>query len=338
MFKTKGRKRVADSQTTLTEEEEAAEAAAAARRQREDRARLVAQQENQEGALSLSEVHEHLIRSPPPTTLPRTLPSVFFFPHDKNQSEGGSAAPASGGRSGQPLKPLVTRQHADVLDHHLRQILHTQRQLVVPKSRTGEGGVGCSSVPASPARNLNRRSPHSRTLSEEATLVQDTGGSAGTSVGVSTGGAGMNIGINENYWSGGGSGGSLAPVLPPGRRQHSSTDILLHPTDPPTASTAPTPTPTPPILKPIMSTTSSTPTPTPPILKPIMSTTSSTPTPTPAILKPISSKPKRGEVPVLLPACPNSLITHASMRIHTHSSNIRLASPLDEHYFFFFIA
>lgn len=133
--------KVAGSQATLTEEEEAVEGVVSS--QNEDRTQLVAQRRvSQEGALSLSEVHEHLIRSPPPTSLPKTIAkNVFVFPISKGGLD--DAAMESGG-SGIPgrahsLNPLVTRGHEDVLDHHLRQILNTQRQLVVNKGRHGPG-------------------------------------------------------------------------------------------------------------------------------------------------------------------------------------------------------
>ncbi|XP_042894117.1 uncharacterized protein LOC122267960, partial [Penaeus japonicus] len=132
--------KVAGSQATLTEEEEAVEGAVSS--QNEDRTQLVAQQRrvSQESALSLSEVHEHLIRSPPPTTLPKTFAkNVFVFPIAKGGLEDATMESVGGG-SGIPgrahsLNPLVTRGHEDVLDHHLRQILNTQRQLVVNKGR-----------------------------------------------------------------------------------------------------------------------------------------------------------------------------------------------------------
>ncbi|XP_045127450.1 uncharacterized protein LOC123513987 isoform X2 [Portunus trituberculatus] len=254
--------RVAESQTTLTEEEEAAEDVGGS--QQEDRAHLVTQA-SQEGVLSLSEVHEHLIRSPPPTTLPRTLPkSVFVFPASKggdgtNAQSETSAAPATGpGRPSQVLKPVVARQHEDVLDNHLRQILHTQRQLAVARGRPGEsGGVGCSSVPASPAhsRALTRRSPHARTHSEEASVVQNAGGSSEASpvMGLGVGGSGgMSVSAPGMGTLGTGSLSGLAPVMPPGRRQHSSNDLLLNPANPPISNS---PTPSPPVLKPISSKT-----------------------------------------------------------------------------------
>lgn len=218
--------RVADSHTALNDDETTPCGSAG---DHEDRTHLVTQ-ESQEGVLSLSEVHEHLIRSPPPTTLPKTLAkNLFVFPvaaknPEATPTQGETATPA---RSGS-LKPLVSRQHEDVLDHHLRQILHTQRQLVVCRPRPSEGaaaGTTSTSMPGSPAhaRTLARRSPHARTLSEEATVVQSVG-------------------------SVGGGSGSLAPVFPPGRRQHTSSSDLLNPTHPPTVTT-----PTPPILKPISS-------------------------------------------------------------------------------------
>nr|XP_045582109.1 uncharacterized protein LOC123745540 [Procambarus clarkii] len=219
--------RVADSHTSLNDEDPAPGVTGG---QHEDRAHLVTQ-ESQEGVLSLSEVHQHLIRSPPPTSLPKTLAkNLFVFP-TTSKTPPPSSSQGEGSRRSGSLKPLVTRQHEDVLDHHLRQILHTQRQLVVSRPRPGEGGTACTtstSMPGSPAhtRTAARRSPHARTLSEEATVVQSVGGGAGA-------------------WS-----GNLAPVLPPGRRQHSSSsDLLLNPAHPPTASS----TPTPPVLKPISS-------------------------------------------------------------------------------------
>ncbi|XP_071521483.1 uncharacterized protein, partial [Panulirus ornatus] len=208
---------------------------------------------SQEGVLSLSEVHEHLIRSPPPTSLPKTLAkNVFVFPVPKTLEEDPPPPPQVEGTlpsRSQSLKPLVTRQHEDVLDHHLRQILHTQRQLVVTRGRSGETvSVSSSSVPGSPAhtRGLARRSPHARTLSEEATVVQSVGTSsvAGGTVGVS----GLSSGVSTTTTS---LSGSLAPVLPPGRRQHSSSDLLLNPANPPTGNA----TSTPPMLKPISSKT-----------------------------------------------------------------------------------
>ncbi|KAK8390863.1 hypothetical protein O3P69_016916 [Scylla paramamosain] len=280
--------RVAESQTTLTEEEEAAEDVGGS--QQEDRAHLVTQA-SQEGVLSLSEVHEHLIRSPPPTTLPRTLPkSVFVFPVSKggdgpnSQSEAAAATTTTTtttaaaaaataaattttittttttgqNRPSQVLKPVVARQHEDVLDNHLRQILHTQRQLVVARGRPGEGGgVGCSSVPASPAhsRALTRRSPHARTHSEEASVVQNVGGSSEASpvMGLGVGGSGgMSVSAPGMGTVGTGSLSGLAPVMPPGRRQHSSSDLLLNPANPPINNS---PTPSPPVLKPISSKT-----------------------------------------------------------------------------------
>ncbi|XP_042206367.1 uncharacterized protein LOC121855474 isoform X2 [Homarus americanus] len=241
--------RVFDSHTTLNEEETTQCVSGS---QPEDRAQLVTQV-SQEGVLSLSEVHEHLIRSPPPTSVPKTLPkNVFVFPVTKALDGASTQQPegATTVKSGS-LKPLVTRQHEDVLDHHLRQILHTQRQLVVTRGRPGEGSSNTStstSMPGSPAhaRNLARRSPHARTLSEEATVVQSVGGSSGQGVG---GGAAAVPGTSTS----GAMGVSLAPVLPPGRKQHSSSDLLLNPANPPTCSA--TPTPTPPVLKPISSKT-----------------------------------------------------------------------------------
>lgn len=116
----------------------------------------------------------------------------------------------------------------------------------------GDVGSGSSSsVPGSPAhaRNLARRSPHSRTLSEEATTVQSVGG------GNVTGTLGVTVGVSGGCLTTGdtttGPAGSLAPVLPPGRKQHTSSDLLLNPANPPTGSA--TPTPTPPVLKPITS-------------------------------------------------------------------------------------
>ncbi|XP_066983316.1 uncharacterized protein [Macrobrachium rosenbergii] len=345
--------RVAGSQTTLNEDDDAGDCMG--NNQPEDLAQLVTQSGvQQEPALSLSEVHEHLIRSPPPTSLPKTITkNMFVFPLSKTTDDGamGSQKPPPNKfiqryhsvnfhslpveqqvSSSVPcrthsLNPLVSRGHEDVLDQHLRQILNTQRQLVVSKGRAGDsGGMTCSSVPGSPAhgRSVARRSPHARTLSEEAAVVQSVGAHSmggGSSV---VGGADMVIdrgpanmgarptylgrgptnvvggainkgGVSSNTATGladtGGVGGpstqsssnaphssGLAPLLPPGRRQHTPTDLLLNPGNPPTNLAHPTisnPAHLP--VNPAYRPTTNSGTATPPILKPINTKTRKSP-------------------------------------------------------------
>ncbi|CAL4158787.1 unnamed protein product, partial [Meganyctiphanes norvegica] len=184
--------------------------------QQEDTTQLVRQASHlSEEILSLTEVHEHLIRSPPPTTVDK---SFFVLPHEEPDIHD---PPASMSHS---LNPLMARGKEGVIDQHLRNILSTQRQLLVSK-------VGCltsSSVPGSPAigRGFTKRSPRARTLSEEASSVHAVGGS-------NMGGGGS---VPHNTSS----VVSLAPVLPPGRRPHSPNEILLNPSSSPTCSPAPT--------------------------------------------------------------------------------------------------
>ena len=124
-----------------------------------------------------------------------------------------------------------------------------------PPSAGEGGGASCSSVPASPAhsRALTRRSPHARTHSEEASVAQNVGGSSEASpvmgLGVG-GGSGMSVSAPGMGTVGTGCLSGLAPVMPPGRRQHSSSDLLLNPANPPISTS-----PTPPVLKPISSKT-----------------------------------------------------------------------------------
>ncbi|XP_064101299.1 uncharacterized protein LOC135211969 isoform X5 [Macrobrachium nipponense] len=321
--------RVAGSQTTLNEDDDAGDCMG--NNQPEDLAQLVTQSGvQQEPALSLSEVHEHLIRSPPPTSLPKTITkNMFVFPLSKTTDDGamGSQVSSSVPCRTHSLNPLVTRGHEDVLDQHLRQILNTQRQLVVSKGRAGDsGGMTCSSVPGSPAhgRSVARRSPHARTLSEEAAVVQSVGahsmGGGSTVVGGAdlvidrgpanmgarptylgrgptsvVGGAINKGGVSSNTAAGladmGGVGGpsaqsssnaphssGLAPLLPPGRRQHTPTDLLLNPGNPPTNLAHPTisnPAHLP--VNPAYRPTTNSGTATPPILKPINTKTKKSP-------------------------------------------------------------
>ncbi|KAF2352423.1 hypothetical protein FHG87_016818 [Trinorchestia longiramus] len=189
--------------------------------------------------LSLSEVHEHLIRSPPPTALPKSVPlGVFVFP---NETPDNKLCSVPGSRA-LSLNPLVTRGHEDVLDLNLRQILDTQKQLHVPKGEGGQtsGAAGLSSsVPGSPVRGTGApsgrgsRSPVLHSKADEASTVLPAS-CLGTSLNSSLGSflasssshqmhftplsSGTNLsGVAASSLNNSSAG--LAPLVPPFRRQ-----------------------------------------------------------------------------------------------------------------------
>ncbi|RXG72381.1 hypothetical protein Avbf_05178 [Armadillidium vulgare] len=84
---------------------------------------------HQDNALTLSEVHEHLIRSPPPTSVPKTVSGkgIFIFPavsSETTEQQGDflDSSTTNSRIASTNLNPVISRGHEDVLDQHLRQL------------------------------------------------------------------------------------------------------------------------------------------------------------------------------------------------------------------------
>ncbi|KAJ1526155.1 hypothetical protein ONE63_009315 [Megalurothrips usitatus] len=119
---------------------------------------------------TLPEIHEHMIRSPPPTSWPRSPNyKAFRFPgSDDESSQDHMTAKKSPSRVPSPRQPKSTL----VLEEMARELLRSPAN----QDRMGSGGSGFSLLSPAPIRSLSEvRRLHSKSGDDNERLVTPEG-------------------------------------------------------------------------------------------------------------------------------------------------------------------